>query len=748
MKSAIVSSASSLLLTAVFGGLQTALILRPHYAEAAASVSSKSNNNAAAATTADDTLENKLATLLSNKDSTAQLLSEKSAEYAKVQAAFHDKLAKFKSRQSELQAEKGNGSANDAAVVEAIHENMDAVSLKLMQLIQRTEDVTRSVGEFNKAALLQSVKENESGGGFGGGLEERLTNVMRHEIERRRRLDEKMSKQAGKKNSAADDNATVTAGKGTEYMTLEQLDELFTSDNIIQPTDDELKQKLKSLAIDLMDQRITDDEEFWKKYFATATYSSNSNSDDEECIGIASAVELVGNTLASHYYDGGTNMVDVASYENGGSVCYELTSAPYQPSPRNGNNNHHQQQQQAPSQVDKETEEMYYDQQRYGDDTGHNNIIGQMDAAIDKVDIWDWYTNFKLDGMRKYLPDDWERLFDKLSSSTSNTNWGEYTPRGVIDALIPDYVYHAFGIANTVSYGNVYGRTASPEVAIQAGYSKVGGGGGGGWSPKVLGNCYPLSMRPENDPILSIMSRHTHMEGGAEVIDEDADTSLLVGPKYTVRLGYPIHIDAVSIEHRSFPLPQSALAGGMRGGESAPRWIKVVGFPPCKEGVGDDDGNHLMEGEDDGCDKLGFDMNQPIDLGSFEYLPVTVSGREDDYGKREEGDESSRRSVQTFVVKGGKLNGLDSDDVEEDNESETHSDEPDLEVDYEIPAGSCTPPKEPDEIPSCGGDTSSSSDKSERQIVSAVSFIIEENWGNSDYTCLYRVQVHGDPIAE
>ena len=738
MKSAIVSSASSLLFIIVVG-LQTALILRPHYAEAAAaSVSSKSNNNAAAAATADDddTLENKLATLLSNKDGTAQLLSEKSAEYAKLQAAFHDKLAKFKSRQSELQAERGNVSANDAAaVVEMVHENMDAVSLKLMQLIKRTEGVTRRVGEFNKAVLLHAVNE-------GGGLEERLTNVMRHEIERRHRFNE-MSKQAGEKISAADDNTTEAAAeRGTEYMTLEQLDELFTRDNIIQPTDNELKQQLKSLAIELMDQRTSDDEEFWKKYFATATYSNSKSDDDEECIGIASAVELVGNTLASHYYDGGTNMVDVASYENGGSVCYELTSAPYQPPPRNGYNNH-QQQQQAPSQVDKETEGMYYDQQLHDDDG----------AAIDKVDIWDWYTNFKLDGMRKYLPDDWERLFDKLSSSTSNTNWGEYTPRGVIDALIPDYVYHAFGIANTVSYGSVYGRTAAPEVAIQAGYSKVGGGGGGGWSPKVLGNCYPLSMRPENDPILSIMSRHTHMEGGAEVIDEDADTSLLVGPKYTVRLPYRTHIDAVSIEHRSFPLPQSALADGMRGGESAPRWVKVVGFPPCKEEE-DDGGNHLMEGEDDDCDKLGFDMNQPIDLGSFEYKPVTVSGREDDYGGGEDSDdESSRRSVQTFIVKGGKLNRLDSNDVEEDNASESHRDEPDLEVEgeYEIPAGSCVPPKEPDEIPSCGGDDTSSSsfaDKSERQIVSAVSFIIEENWGNSDYTCLYRVQVHGDPIAE
>jgi hypothetical protein len=31
--------------------------------------------------------------------------------------------------------------------------------------------------------------------------------------------------------------------------------------------------------------------------------------------------------------------------------------------------------------------------------------------------------------------------------------------------------------------------------------------------------------------------------------------------------------------------------------------------------------------------------------------------------------------------------------------------------------------------------------------VKAVSFIVEENWGNADYTCLYRVRVHGDKVV-
>jgi hypothetical protein len=49
-------------------------------------------------------------------------------------------------------------------------------------------------------------------------------------------------------------------------------------------------------------------------------------------------------------------------------------------------------------------------------------------------------------------------------------------------------------------------------------------------------------------------------------------------------------------------------------------------------------------------------------------------------------------------------------------------------------------------VPDCGSDSQDNNiplTKGERNIVAAVSFIIEENWGNPEYTCLYRVQVHG-----
>jgi len=705
-----------------------------------------------------------LAELTAQTKQSAQSLSQKSAEYAELQSLLSDKLAKFGERRSILEAELSSAdNPHGLMSIEAVHESMDDVSLKLLDLMKRTEDVTRRISEFNRAALLGSD------GKISGGLQERLMNVKQDEIERRDRFaNDLMTRQQDEISDDADNNKDeedeLHPANQNEYMTIAQLDQLLSTHDIITSSDNELKAKLTALAMNMMKQRTSDDEAFWNNHFATLPQKIqehvqqqqqqqqqqmilNSNGDNSgECIHIPSAVELVANALTLHYQDGGVGMMDVASYENGGSVVHELTSAPYQPSPRNK-----RQEDEKELGVDKALERMYYEQQHNdmmtmsGDESV--GIAQKLDAELDKIDLWNWYTNFKLDSLRSYLPDDWERALDRLSSSgylgASTANWGEYTPRGLVDALIPDYIYHAFGISNTASYGSVFGRTASPEVAITAGYSKVGGGTGGrGWSAKALGNCYPLSMRPENDPILSLLSRDTQRMEAADVDDEEnTNASLLVGPKYTVRLPYPIHIDAVSIEHRAFPLPPSTLNNGVRGGESAPRWINVIGFPPC-DGF---DGNHVDTVEEE-CGKLGFDISQPIELGSFEYNPVTSSGGGDIDTASNSESERRRRSIQTFTVKGGQVNESGIEEKGDDDET-LSSNEPQLEVeDYEIPAGSCAPPKEPDDVPSCGGDTSSS-DESERQVVSAVSFIIKENWGNHEYTCLYRVRVHGDPVS-
>ena len=179
---------------------------------------------------------------------------------------------------------------------------------------------------------------------------------------------------------------------------------------------------------------------------------------------------------------------------------------------------------------------------------------------------------------------------------------------------------------------------------------------------------------PSQYPALGLLSCHVVEAALFENEEDTADASLLVGPKFTVRLPYAVHIDVVTLEHRSFPLsPSSSLENEKKGGESAPRWVRVVGFPTwCPTTTKDE-----MEDE---CGVRGFDISKPIDLGSFEYQRITVTGREDDYGgsdgtEDENGENDPwsgrrrRRSIQTFAVNGGKWkpSSLFGNDASEDS---------------------------------------------------------------------------------
>ena len=522
----------------------------------------------------------------------------------------------------------------------------------------------------------------------------------------------------------------------------------------------------------------------------------NNNKNNMSCLSIPTSIELIGTALTQHYYNGGTNLKDYATYDNGGSVVYELTSASYAPPARNNGGDDYGGKKKSDfqevealkqSMYDIQMEEMYYGNQQQqrsimkGDDASSSSL--SILDTIKNFNVYKWYTLYKFDELRSYLPQDWERLLDSVSSGML---WSEYTPRGLLDVAIPDYIYHAFGLSNEWGYA----RTVSPEVVISNG----GDGGrrkerGTGYTAKPMGQCYPLSMRMEDDPALSLLSRTqgVYYDGGEES-DMSSLSSLLTGPKYTVRLPHPIYIDAVSIEHRSFPLPREILESGtVRGGESAPRWVRVVGFPPCPR---DKKKNNYI---DEDCGVRGFDISKPIDLGSFEYHRITVTGREDDYGspimdddeeeEEEEGghndpfsNERRRRSIQTFGVKGGqwkptsllgndealdtnvekKMEDYDSQEARQCPDGSTScyaaallDDDNEEEEEESLPVGQCAPPKDEDSEPSCGGDShsdASSSSSKKRQIVEAVSFIIEENWGKSEYTCLYRVRVHGDAV--
>lgn len=690
-----------------------------------------------------------------------QQLQDATATYRELQSRFDEKLEMLIAAKGKVTDEIKSLASEAAAApvgvpsVDDLYDAMDSASTKIADLVRRTREVNRRVLEYN----LKSLRDGHS---TVAPLLQRLTVSLNEETRRRASYLSEIEAL----NSTVDEDEDDIVEEGTSepqeerqvgdgnssYISIADLNGLMSEESLIQPSEVKLVTALMVFANEQVSKTVADIHSMWDERvsnlplqfeaeFATLQESlireEASGGEDESCLAVPRAVELVQQALIEHYNDG-TGAEDYAAYENGGTIVHELTSSPYVPPPRNGDEGIAAQKQRM---FDEQAEALYWQQRSLvGDDPGSSS-----------VDLWDIYTSFKFEALRQYLPDDWERLMDSTFGS-----WDESTPRGMVDALTPDYLYQFLGLANDPNFGSAYGRTASAEAPITIGQSKSGDASG--WSSKPMGSCYPLSMQADDDPVLSMLSREMYV-GSNDVYDgADTETSkLITGPKLTVRLPYPIYIDAVTLEHRSFPAPPKLLQQGLLGGESAPRWVRVVGYPPC----GRDTAEYSTTGEEDdeSCSSLGFDVNRPIDLGTIEYERITVTGRGDDYGAVDKDDEETkysdqrgikrRRSIQTFVVKGGNEQTPFYEKSESENESKTiNSDRISFQTedpaeDDDLPPGSCAPPKDDEVEPSCGGDKPSGD--SPRHIVEAVSFIIEENWGGA-YTCLYRVRVHGEPL--
>jgi hypothetical protein len=157
----------------------------------------------------------------------------------------------------------------------------------------------------------------------------------------------------------------------------------------------------------------------------------------------------------------------------------------------------------------------------------------------------------------------------------------------------------------------------------------------------------------------------------------------------TLRLVQAMVPESITIEHASPLLVKDR-------NSSAPKTIRVVGYPPC------------AARDDAKCRGLGFDANRWRVLGTVTYNIEASS------------------SLQTFPLV--------------------------LEEEDQGGPGSCS-----EEVPSCGDDdddprmsdilaqqSSSTYNKKKRDdSIAAVTLEILNNWGNEDYTCIYRFRLHG-----
>ena len=154
----------------------------------------------------------------------------------------------------------------------------------------------------------------------------------------------------------------------------------------------------------------------------------------------------------------------------------------------------------------------------------------------------------------------------------------------------------------------------------------------------------------------------------------------------TFRLPYPVYIDSVTLDHVFSEIIPDEMY------QSAPKKIEVIGYPACSKV--------------DDCHAVGFDMKDPMTIARINY---DIEGP----------------SFQTFDSLFTEAIKYKSTVDEEDDEEESEDDE-----------------EESEDGGTCSTQTSCSSPP--RLSVGGITLKIQENWGNPDYTCLYRFRVHGE----
>jgi SUN domain-containing protein 1/2 len=112
--------------------------------------------------------------------------------------------------------------------------------------------------------------------------------------------------------------------------------------------------------------------------------------------------------------------------------------------------------------------------------------------------------------------------------------------------------------------------------------------------------------------------------------------------------------------------------------------MKVIGYPACSKS--------------DDCYALGFDVNDPIEIARINY---DIEG-------------STIQTFDTIFAQADNVQSIDDSDDSDDEEGSCSTEH-----------ASCTAPP--------------------RVSMGGITLQVLDNWGNDQYTCLYRFRVHGQP---
>jgi hypothetical protein len=167
--------------------------------------------------------------------------------------------------------------------------------------------------------------------------------------------------------------------------------------------------------------------------------------------------------------------------------------------------------------------------------------------------------------------------------------------------------------------------------------------------------------------------------------------------KVTLRLDEPAVIESITIDH--YPWLPSAHNPKEYASHtsSAPRFMRLQGYQSCND-------------EEKCNSQLGFDDNEPVNYSSFEYKIDSLFSDESEFSDVQ----SPTSSSQTFPL---SLVAIAEDEDDEDGFSQE---------------GGCSAVK-----PTCDGAPGDT-----HVAVQAITLFIDQNWGNPDYTCIYRIRVN------